>query len=383
MAALKEIEACPRRWALNSATYDGLWPGRGYPPRLRLGTLSGSVIHLALETVLDALAVSGCGSIADAAAVGVLRSIGGYTKVLNDCIARTLSSFADNPRAVRLLEATERALRGQLPRLRTATQTLAGRVQLSAKANLKGVPTTQTIRTPLPDGTHLETVIRAAKLGWKGKADLLVLSRESCEIVDFKTGAVDDSHSFQLQVYAVLWSRDQDLNPSARFATKLTLAYPTGDVPVAAPSPAEIAALEQDLVTRAEVARRSVASESPEARPSLDNCSFCGVKQLCDDYWTVSTQRQIAAARPPEKDGYRDVEVMVTGRHGTFSWDAVVQIDGAAPRATLVRSSSGDLKLQAGRRARMVDVHVGAVHEDQGDPAVLTVGSFSEVYELP
>ena len=382
MSALKEIEACPRRWALTSATYDGLWPGRGYPPRLRLGTLGGSVIHLALETVLDALAVSGCASITDPAAVGVLRSIGGYTKVLNDCIARTLSSFADNPRAARLLEATERALRGQLPRLRTTTQTLAGRAQLSAKAQLKGVPTTDKIRTPLPDGTHLETVIKAARLGWKGKADLLVLSRESCEIVDFKTGGVDDSHSFQLQVYAVLWSRDQDLNPSARVATKLTLAYPTGDVSVAVPSPAELAALEQDLVARADVARRSVASESPEARPSLDNCSFCGVKQLCDDYWAASTQRQIAGARPPEKGSYRDVEVMIAGRHGTFSWDAIVEIDGAPPKPIVVRSSSGDLRLQTGRRARMLDVHVGMAHDDQGDTAILTIGSFSEVYEL-
>ena len=185
------------------------------------------------------------------------------------------------------------------------------------------------------------------------------------------------------RVYALLWSRDQDLNPSARVATTLTLAYPTGDVPVAVPSPGELAALEQDLVTRSEAARRSLAAESPEAKPSLDNCSFCGVKQLCDDYWTVSTQRLIAGARPPEKDGYRDVEVMVTGRHGNLSWDAVVQIDGAAPKAILVRSSAGDLKLQPGGRARMLDVHVAAAHADQSDLAILTVGGSSEVYELP
>jgi hypothetical protein len=74
---------------------------------------------------------------------------------------------------------------------------------------------------------------------------------------------------------------------------------------------------------------------------------------------------------------------MVTGRHGTFSWDAIAQIDGAAPKAILVRSSSGDLNLQTGGRARILDVHVGAVEEDQSDPAILTVGSFSEVYELP
>jgi hypothetical protein len=30
-SALLEIEACPRRWALKSATYPSVWNGRGYP----------------------------------------------------------------------------------------------------------------------------------------------------------------------------------------------------------------------------------------------------------------------------------------------------------------------------------------------------------------
>ena len=73
---------------------------------------------------------------------------------------------------------------------------------------------------------------------------------------------------------------------------------------------------------------------------------------------------------------------MIAGRHGTFSWDAIVEIDGAPPKPIVVRSSSGDLRLQTGRRARMLDVHVGMAHDDQGDTAILTIGSFSEVYEL-
>ena len=250
VSALRDIEACPRRWALNAATYDGLWQGRGYPPRLRLGSLSGSVIHLALETVLDALATSSCGSITDPAAVNVLKSLGGYTKVLNDCITRVLSAFSGNPRAVRLLEAGDRSLRSQLPKLRTATQTLVGRVRLSARARPTGFATSERPPTSLPEGTHLELVLRAPNMGWKGKADLLTCSRYSCEIVDFKTGVADDSHRFQLQVYAVLWSRDQNLNPNGRLATQLTLAYPTGDVDVAVPSPPAFAALERDLFAR-------------------------------------------------------------------------------------------------------------------------------------
>ncbi len=86
--------------------------------------------------------------------------------------------------------------------------------------------------------------------------------------------------------------------------------------------------------------------------------------------------------RPRESDAYRDVEVMITGRHGNLSWDAIVEIDGAPPRAILVRSSSRDLHLTTGGRARMLDVHLAMTLDDQGDTAILTVGSFSEVYEL-
>jgi hypothetical protein len=150
---------------------------------------------------------------------------------------------------------------------------------------------------------------------------------------------------------------------------------------VAAPSLGELAALERDLVARAEAARRSVASDSPEAKPSLENCGFCGVKQLCDDYWTVDPQRQLARTRTSEKDSYRDVEITITGRHGPFSWDAVLELDGEPPKSVLVRSSSGDLDLQNGTRARILDVHIGTVSEDQTEPMILTVGSFSEVYQ--
>ncbi|MGB7220087.1 MAG: PD-(D/E)XK nuclease family protein [Vicinamibacterales bacterium] len=382
VSALRDIEACPRRWALNAATYDGLWQGRGYPPRLRLGSLSGSVIHLALETVLDALATSSCGSITDPAAVNVLKSLGGYTKVLNDCITRVLSAFSGNPRAVRLLEAGDRSLRSQLPKLRTATQTLVGRVRLSARARPTGFATSERPPTSLPEGTHLELVLRAPNMGWKGKADLLTCSRYSCEIVDFKTGVADDSHRFQLQVYAVLWSRDQNLNPNGRLATKLTLAYPTGDVDVAVPSPPAFAALERDLFARAEAARRAVTSDSPEARPSLDNCGFCGVKQLCEDYWTADNQRQLAGGRALEKGSYRDVELTITGQHGPHSWDAILELDSGPPRRVLLRSSSGDLDLHPGERARILDVQIATILEDQNDPLILTIGSFSEVYEL-
>jgi hypothetical protein len=45
--------------------------------------------------------------------------------------------------------------------------------------------------------------LRAKSIGWKGKADLLVLADDACEITDFKTGAADEAHKFQVRVYAM------------------------------------------------------------------------------------------------------------------------------------------------------------------------------------
>jgi hypothetical protein len=50
-------------------------------------------------------------------------------------------------------------------------------------------------------------VLRAPRLGWKDKADLLVFTEEAREITDFKTGARDDAHKFQVPAAAVLSDR--------------------------------------------------------------------------------------------------------------------------------------------------------------------------------
>src|SRR6185312_12568017 len=70
-SALKEIEACPRRWALASANYPDLWEDYGYPPRVQLQALFGTVVHAVLETVTRELVGAGCSSVHDASAVEV------------------------------------------------------------------------------------------------------------------------------------------------------------------------------------------------------------------------------------------------------------------------------------------------------------------------
>src|SRR5690348_5755829 len=103
-----DIEECPRRWALGAAQYPDIWSGRGYPPRLQVAALAGSVVHLALELITKQLTVAGVPSLTDPSATQVLRELGGYTRVVEDCVDRLLRRFSDNPRALPLMEHAQR-----------------------------------------------------------------------------------------------------------------------------------------------------------------------------------------------------------------------------------------------------------------------------------
>ena len=149
VTTLREIESCTRRWALSAGQYPDLWNGRGYPPRVHLSALSGTVVHHALEVITRALVRAGCSSLHDPTALQVLRGLGGYTKVVNDCIDRTLSRLASNPRAQRVLEFAARTLRAQVPELRTRAQTMLSRVRLSRDPARHAEGSTPRARGPL------------------------------------------------------------------------------------------------------------------------------------------------------------------------------------------------------------------------------------------
>ena len=382
VTTLGEIESCSRRWALSAGHYPDLWNGRGYPPRVQLGALSGTVVHLALEVITRSLIRAGCPSLRDPNALQVMRDLGGYTKVVNDCIDRALSRLAGSPRAQRVLEFAARSLRAQVPELRTRVQTMLCRVRLSRIPARHAEGNTPRARGPLTMGAFPEIELRAEEIGWKGKADLIVLSSDACEITDFKTGAPNEGHGFQIQVYALLWSRDAELNPDRRRADRLLLAYDGGAIEIAAPTESELDELEILLRARRGAAHETVSHHPPEARPDPKNCRYCGVRQLCDEYWTAETQRRMVQGSEDRRFG--DVEVTVTGRHGPSSWDARVELSRDVPtgKSAVIRTS-GDLELSPGGRLRVLDAALIMDDEDQAQPAVITLGTLSEAYAVP
>lgn len=378
-----EIAECPRRWALSAADYPELWGGRGYPPKLQVAALAGSVVHLALEIITKQLAHANVLSLSDPSAPQVLKDLGGYTRVVEDCVERILKRYVDNPRASALMEHAQRTLRDQVPTLRARVQSMLSRVRLpksTPSAPTASVPKSggSLPRLPLISGIYPEVEVRAKSIGWKGKVDLLVLGDDACEITDFKTGAADEAHKFQVRAYAVMWRLDDELNPSGRAVDRLVLAYGSQDVDVAPPSASEIDDLGRQLLARRQAAETALDARPPSAHPNTETCRYCAVRQLCDAYWASATQVVSDDGR------FGDIELKITGRHGPTSWDAVVVRARNLPAKTpaLLRLQQHE-EFKEGTRVRVLDGALARDSEDDAAPAIVTLGVLSEAYYGP
>jgi len=313
-----------------------------------------------------------------------MKSLGGYTSTISGCIDRVLDHFAGNPRAARRLDAAARLLRARVPELRARTQTMLSRVRVPPEALPQSEGRSADERRPLTTGVFAEVELHARPIRWTGRADFLVVSPRACVITDLKTGARDEAHEFQIRVYALLWSRDAELNPTRRLADRLVLAYEDAEVHLDAPSNAELDDMEHDIVARGVAAIKAVSQLPPEARPDRDRCPRCLVRQLCPEYWAGQTQRTIAELAAV--DGRGDVEVTIVRRHGPLSWDAVV--DNCAVRlpgaAVLLRADANLPELRPSRRVRLLSVRLSG-HDHIATEAscaamIASIGNASEVF---
>ncbi len=377
-STLKEIEACPRRWALSTASYPSLWDGRGYPSKANIKAMAGTVVHTVLETLTKELVDAGCESVCDPSAITVLQRLEGLSRVIEKAIDQVCSHLAANPRAFRLSDYFTRSLKSQIPELRSSVQTMLAKRTLFAKPNSSSTMPLRHERGPLSHGVYCELELRVPHLQWKGRADLLSLTPDTCEITDFKTGAPSEDHAFQLRIYAVLWYLDKTLNPTSSLATQLALAYVQGDTMVQAPTKEDIAQFEDELTARGATARKIITEHPPEAKPSAEQCRFCGVRHLCDVYWQPDIQQQLANEHDDHSKTFVDAEVSVTKQHGPKSWDISIVSDTDEVQGLL--RTAGDLDVQPGQRLRVLDAALSKYDTGTNSVICLTIGTFSEIY---
>lgn len=382
-SSLSVIEACPRQWALQAAHYPDLWEGRGYPPKIIVKGLTGTIAHSVVEKLTREFVAAGCGGIDDPFAIDVMRSLGGYTRMIARSIEVIAARCRQNPRASRIQEHLEQSLYAKVPEIRGQVQGLLSHVRFHGKHTGRRIETgVAGIRRPLRAGVHAELVLRAPSIHWKGKVDLLGLEETACEIVEFKTGERRDEHARQVLAYAVLWRLDPELNPRGLRATKLTLAYPAGHEDVPVPSEEALSGLANELSRRGSVARESVGAQPPLAQPAQKVCGLCGVRHLCREYWREGVQKTML--NDTEKVAPADIQAVIRGRHGATSWDATVEVAGRIAKGTpiLIRCGSTDLELPSGQQVRLLDAWISDDTQGASGVQVVSVGLQSEVYLL-
>lgn len=367
-SSLREAEDCPRRWMLSRASYPTIWSHRGYPPRPTTSSLFGEVVHSVLETVLGELHAARCQSLGDPAAIEVLKELGGYSKMALCAIDERLSRLEGNPRIAARIEDLRTSLYSRVPEIRRLVQQIVSRTSLLPVKGVSAGPKSPSKRSALSPGSHPEVELRARDLRFVGRADLLSIVDGACEITDYKTGTPENHHADQLRTYALLWTRDVELNPCGLPVRRLVLAYPTRDCQVDPPTVAAIDGLAAEVEGRISQAEQYLEERPPPARPSPSMCRLCGVRQLCDDYWN-----QLGDLMPPSSESFEwfDYEGIVVNQNGPRSW--LLQGNDAT---LLVRTSSETSDFHIGDRVRLLNLLRG---RDADSP--VSIGSLTQSSE--
>ena len=379
VSALADIEACPMRWTLTHAGYEGARSESRYPAAPSIAAITGTTVHRAIEIVLRAFSAAGISDFSDAGAVAVLRQLGGFTQILEELVAKEIAELASNFRAAQRLPQLERALRGRIPEMRSQVQGLLARLSFTPGASglAHGVGAG---RRSLGAGTFSEVNVSALTPAWRGIIDLVTLTDSTCEIRDFKTGARHPQHIFQVQVYALLWARDARANPSGRLATRLVLSYPDGEADAPVLGPMEVELLEANLTSRAQSAVNSIAGPNTATLPSQENCRFCSVRQLCEPYWESDVQ----ATATVERTVFGDIEVEIGSRRGPLTWNARTTRRAvlAADTELVVQYDIERGEITDGQRIRLMQVAVTLDSENQSGLPSAAVTRESELFHL-
>lgn len=386
-SALTEIEACPRRYMLSRASYPDLWEGQGYPRIPSLSALFGDVVHGALDVIVTALVDAGCNSPQDAAAVSVLRELGGYTAVTDRAVDDRLTRLPTNPR----LDADQRRrlvrdLRGRVAEARAEIQAYVSRTNFLSSASgtasgALGADAGEDSRTglafprrPAEPGAHAEVLLAAEELRLMGRIDFLSVTSDRVDIIDYKTGTEDEGHLDQLRLYALLWDLDRIVNPRRRLASEITAAYPSRNVTIPGPSESALRELEFSFKQRIASADAEVQALVPRAIPEDKRCSTCQVRQLCDVYWS-----QMAPDPASLADGaWFDYQGVVGSQNGSRSWWMLHE--GSGQRQLLLRTTATAPPLTQGSRIRVLGVRLDDDPEIDATAAVMT--AWSEVFIL-
>jgi CRISPR/Cas system-associated exonuclease Cas4 (RecB family) len=384
---------CPLRWSLERSKFrfDSNEEPRRYPRFTFFGTLRGTVVHETIDRLMRELRKRGLRSVFDSRAPEALRELGGISSVAQEVAATELQRLVENPRAAGHVDAFSARLERQLQEITSEVKRAVRRTNSAPtpRSEWRSEENRVVESVACSDGEWSEVELAPQQFPWIGVADHLSVSGDSVSISDYKTGAVDDSHRTQLELYALLWSEDSVKNPAGLLATTLRIVYTRSSRVEEFPglTPGRLDELNASYSERASEATEQVLRTPPVPKVSPDACRFCGVRQLCSDYWRTPTRRLDDPTRGA------DLRVALTKALSPSLWEVAVLASADLPFGTSLsmRTPAEYAEvLSAGAEVLALAYNLNGFSWDQ-EEAYLTVGEEafldpspqSELFEPP
>lgn len=372
-SSIADIRQCPRRWSLRNAAYPDIWNGYGYPPRPGYGTLRGLVLHRAME--LLAQAASGLSGGEDLRAPAI-QQCGGYTQLLRTALKDVWASLQRNPRIAPALANWQLRIEQDIGEFRQLLQKLVAQTPLPPSAHTPGTAAHTRGQVVLGNGVYQEIAVASPSLRLKGKIDLLVVSDQGDIIIDFKTGEPDAGHRTQLEFYALMWSEDARNGKGA--IPRLKLVYPDHETDWEAPDAEVLEGAVSSVAAAVAECDDLLSVGPPPARPSPENCRYCDVRQLCDDYWATGVWERHQPFLPGEAFDL-DVEITEAFSAKSFGFTANMVVPPSTRTGTRLQTT-GRVKLSVGDRVRLMGVRIH--NDDDLDESAVRAGASAEVFPL-
>lgn len=357
-SSLSVWRACPRQWWLMNSRYDNVPDGR-YPLPLGVAAVEGRIVHAGIEALLNFRREG------KEATFNARQFAKRYLQdLLRDEISR-------NPR----VDA------GRIGALVSLDSCLARFFALA-----RDLPPASGSLSPIVSDRYNESVppSYAAEV-WIEVDDPPVAARIDNvidgTITDFKTGEPDpDRHRDQLRLYALLWWLRFRMRPR-----RLVLRYGEQTHEIEVPSDATLSEMAEGLRSELQAIGQTLVSPPPAARPAVDTCRYCPVRQLCADYWNsehtavLRTAQNLAAGVTSNATPFRDIRLSQLPPHWRCGQPlaGVAEADGIGPVTINIgsRFSPGQNEpLPSGGRL----LNVLLLHENNG--AFVKFTSASEVF---
>jgi len=272
--SLSNFNKCPVEWHLSRAKYN---PYPRYPEKISKAKIKGEVIHLLQEDFVNYLQeISGGKEEIDL--TEAIKEFGARKRLLKMLGNDIPRKYITNPRSKIFQIKGQINVDDCLNEFKSMIQDL--KLKNLFKHRIKKEITNQgNAHFPAREGA--EIFFRVDDPPVNGRIDAIL----SGKLIDYKSGEKHEEHKRQVEFYSLLyWYKFGESLDSIEIRYSKSGDYEK----INPPDDVELEEMDKELRKKISRYQNSILGNNLNPRPSKDNCHFCDVRQLCDEYWTNS-----------------------------------------------------------------------------------------------